>query len=133
MSERLDERLSLSIDDTHASALGRVAAAWAAFEYVIKTHICIIGNFPIDTGACVIANMPIGALMDAFQAMVNLSNPNKKLSKEIEKFSGATVGLSKRRNRAIHDTWIVGDNSRQHSWADTIVEWAEVRRLRTRS
>lgn len=92
--ERLDERTSLSIDDPHAAALGRVAAAWAAFEYVIKWHICIIGNFPIDTGACAIANMPIGALMDVFQALVNLSNPKKELSKEIERFSGATVGLS---------------------------------------
>ena len=110
----IGEPFSMSIDDRHAAAIGRVAACWAAFEYVVKMHVCILGNFPIDTGACVIAHLPIHALMDAFEALVNLSNPDKKLSKEIQKFPGATVGLSKRRNRAVHDTWMIGDTTQHH-------------------
>jgi hypothetical protein len=108
------ESMSMDIDEKHAATIGRVAAAWAAFEYVVHVNLCLLADFPFETGACVTTQMGIHNVLNAFSALVSISGASKKTMKEVEKFIGRTYLVAQKRNRAIHDTWMLGKDSKQH-------------------
>jgi hypothetical protein len=108
------ESMSLDIDEKHAAAIGLVAAAWAVFEYVVHVSLCLLADFPFETGVCVTTQMGIHNVLNAFSDLVSISGASKETMKEVEKFIGRTYLVAQKRNRAIHDTWMLGKDSKQH-------------------
>jgi hypothetical protein len=109
------EPISLEIDEEHAAAIGRVAAAWASFELAVNMHICILANFPVEEGMCVIAQIfSTPSRIRALLSLVHLSGGSKTLLKKLTNFEQRTHALAEKRNRIIHDPWMIGTETRKH-------------------
>lgn len=120
--------------DPHYEAVGRVASAWALFEFHVNQLIWTMSATDDERGACVTSQIySINARMKALLSLVNLEYeampeeiqkgtdswaidmgghtfPN--LIDRLKKFASRRVeGLSEQRNRIIHDTWMYGETT----------------------
>jgi len=91
----------------HFAAIGKVAAEWAWLEFWIDTKTLELTKIQFEAGLCVTAQVVGSARkLDAYIALARHLGI-KKASADLEAFAKDTVGLAERRNRAIHDPWLV--------------------------
>jgi hypothetical protein len=89
------------------AAVGAVASAWSAFEAQIDLAALRLARITTEAALCFTAQIAgSGRKMDAYIAVARFGETRH--SKEIEDFAKRTAALAERRNRVVHDTWIVG-------------------------
>ncbi|MFL9824238.1 hypothetical protein [Rhodoplanes sp. SY1] len=108
--------------DEHMLALGRVAAMWSDFEFVINETIWELSNVSRKAGACLTAQMiGPGPRFRALLSLVKLHGGSADLIKDLSKHARKAEGLAAQRNRLVHDAWTVdrrGEVARIHLTAD---------------
>lgn len=95
-------------DDPYYTAVGRIASAWARFEYMIDEAIWVQASFDEESGACVTAQL-VGAAsrLRAYIALVQLRDGiSKETVTALNKFYQDTESLTRVRNRTVHDSWV---------------------------
>ena len=94
-------------EQEHFAAIGMVASQWAFFEFCIDLNTLQLAMIPEEFGLCITAQVAGSARkLDAYIALARQLGCTTKNS-DLEKFSKDTVALGERRNRAIHDPWVV--------------------------
>jgi hypothetical protein len=115
MAKSLDEPVLLEVDAEHAAAIGYVAIAWASFELAVTAQISILSGFALRPMSCLTSQIvSIHGRLTALSALVDLVGGNKAILKEIEKFAGSTYEIAGKRNRIIHDPWVIGEKTGRH-------------------
>ena len=123
--------LDLKEDDPHFAAIGRVASAWALFEFHINSAVWDLSHLNSEQGACITAHIyNVNSRIKALLALVGIvhdqlpesvrmadaKNPDSlpKLKKKLKKLADDRIEpLSRKRNRVIHDAWMVGKKTGQ--------------------
>lgn len=92
----------------HLFKVGHIAALWAKFEYELNLMIWHLGNVDIEVGACLTAQvLSPSNRMNALIALVRLRGGNQDLLSAFNKFYADADALARRRNRVVHDPWIL--------------------------
>jgi hypothetical protein len=97
------------IDEKHYTAIGRVAVAWSALEAQISSAIWGAGTLPSDFGACVTSQIyTVDGKMNALIAILKTRGGFDKTIDALNSFHERRLRpLSRRRNRIIHDPWVL--------------------------
>jgi len=91
--------------DPYMTAVGRIATTWAALEFSINQAIWEISNVEAGIGACVTAQLVvIGPRLRALTALVHYRGGNDNLISAFNRFGTQAEGLSRQRNRYVHDS-----------------------------
>lgn len=100
-----DERLK------HLAAVGNVASEWAWFELWLDMKTLEMGDIPLETGICLTSQIAgAGRKLDAYIALA--THLGTKVSpKEFQKYAKETTNLSERRNRVVHDPWLIEEGT----------------------
>jgi hypothetical protein len=100
--------------DPHLGAVGKVATTWALFEYTIDGALWTLAELKEDWGACITTQMmSISPRLKAYLALVRVRGvPEGDLINRINKFIGDSEPLAQKRNRAVHDPWVIGESSK---------------------
>jgi hypothetical protein len=94
--------------EKHYAAIGRVAAAWAEFEYITDVLSVRLARAPENEGACLTAQIAGSARkLDAYISLARERGASKKTIKDLCDFAKDTTGLQEQRNRIVHDQWMV--------------------------
>jgi hypothetical protein len=95
----------------HMSYVGMVATAWAELEITIDLSATRVARIPYDVGVCFTAQV-LGSnrKLDAYIAIVRLRGV-KRFNGDLELFAKDTATLAERRNRVVHDPWIIIGNA----------------------
>jgi hypothetical protein len=95
----------------HMSYVGMVATAWAELEITIDLSATRVARIPYDVGVCFTAQV-IGSnrKIDAYLSVVRLRGV-KRYNGDLELFAKDTAALAERRNRVVHDPWIIIGNA----------------------
>jgi hypothetical protein len=105
--ERIYSELELETGGKHYRAVGLVAGTWASFELVIDTNALELAKIPFDPGLCLTAQIMGSAnKLNAYMAIAQLRGAKRAIG-ELEIFAKDTTALSERRNRTIHDPWLL--------------------------
>jgi hypothetical protein len=108
MAAVVQQMRNARVSERHYSAIGRVAASWARFEGTIDLWLWALMNVPDYIGVCLTGQMiGHGPRLDAFIALARVSGSRKKWNKKLEDFAGRAKSFADRRNRAVHDVWIL--------------------------
>jgi hypothetical protein len=91
----------------HRAWVGHVAGIWAVFEHSLDSAAISLANIPPDVGFCFTAQV-IGPArkLDAYIALARLRGADA-LAKKLNEFANATTSLAERRNRVVHDPWMI--------------------------
>lgn len=100
------------LTEQHYAQIGRVAAQWAYFETVIDGWLHTFANVKAHVGVCFTAQF-LGprARIDAFIALVKQSGASKRWNQQLEDFAKDVVAIGEKRNRAVHDVWVLNEPS----------------------
>ena len=109
--EHLVPELTIEESDaatSHFATIGSVAASWAALELKLDLSMISLGKLPQSTALCLTAQIfgPARKL-DAYIAIAHLRGANKQLLGKLEQFAKDTTSLAERRNRIVHDPWLL--------------------------
>ena len=92
----------------HYATIGQIAASWAGFEWFIDVYALALGRIPVEAGLCLTSQISGSARkLDAYIAIACLRGADEKLVGELNKFAQNTKALAERRNRVVHDPWMV--------------------------
>ena len=106
--------ISLPKGNTIYAALGQVASAWAYFEFSLDRCICDLMGADEEQMVCVTAQlMSVWPRFRAYTALADLRGTPPEIVDRINSFAGQTDPLTQKRNRAIHDTWVMGVATQQ--------------------
>jgi hypothetical protein len=95
------------ISDDHYSAIGKVAASWAALEAMVSSAIWQIGEIQDEIGACVTSQIfPFDGKIKALISILEVRGGLNKTICQLNKFHKDTRGIGTFRNRTIHDPWV---------------------------
>ena len=112
--------------DPHYEAIGRVASAWAFFEFHVNQAIWLLSALDDERGACVTSHIyNISARIKALLALIELTDRDhpepvevngkprvhslRDIINKLKKLSNKQIEpISRHRNRIIHDTWMYG-------------------------
>jgi hypothetical protein len=87
---------------------GRVADAWAMFEFHIDRTIWGLAAVNDGAGACVTAQfVGVYGRLRALQAVVELAGGGKELRDDLASIAGRSEPLAEERNRIVHDPWMI--------------------------
>ncbi|HTT82794.1 MAG TPA: hypothetical protein VMF67_04890 [Rhizomicrobium sp.] len=102
-------------DDPHYTRVGRVASAWARFEYEIDSVIWTYACREDERGACLTAQyIGPGPRFKALIALVRLEDGVSEESvNALCKLAEESGQIASRRNRIVHDSWMWGSESYQ--------------------
>ena len=115
----INSELELEAAKKHYTAVGMVAGTWASFEIQIDNHALELAKIPYGHGNCFTAQIMGSAnKLNAYIAIAQLCGA-KRTIEALEFFAKDTVKLSERRNRTVHDPWILGDNESPHRYEIT--------------
>ncbi|THD42657.1 MAG: hypothetical protein E7774_14985 [Bradyrhizobium sp.] len=93
----------------HYSAIGKVAANWAALEMLINSAIWQIGEIPDEIGGCITSQFfTFDTKIKALIAVLGVRGNFNKTIAALNKFHDRSRGAAQKRNRTVHDPW-VGD------------------------
>jgi hypothetical protein len=94
-------------DPLHGS-IGRVANAWALFEFHVSQLIWIFSGADDEHGACITAQIyTIQGKINALLALARLEGVPEETIKEFGKALNKDIeALSRARNRIVHDPWM---------------------------
>jgi len=86
-------------------AIGKIATAWAAFEFKISNVIWRLAGIDMETGACLTAQMfTVQSRNRALLALYRLRGGNEAFAKRLNQFFAIQVDpVSRERNRFVHD------------------------------
>jgi hypothetical protein len=94
-------------EQEHFATIGMVANQWAYFELSIDVKTLELAMIPEEIGLCITAQVVgSGRKLDAYIALARQLGVKKK-NPDLEKLAKDTVALAERRNRVIHDPWLV--------------------------
>lgn len=100
------------LSEAHYAAIGRVAANWSYFEAVVDDWSIRLAHITSEIGVCFTSQMPGSrAKLNAFIALADHLRVDPSLLQSLDKLTKETVGLSERRNRAVHDIWFLDEPS----------------------
>ena len=108
----MTELITEAVEDTaardHFAAVGRVASNWAYFEMAVDTCAMQLADIDSKTAACFTAQV-IGPSrkFDALIALCGLIETPEELLKKLRQFAGHAIGIGERRNRVVHDPWLI--------------------------
>ena len=112
--------------DPHYEAIGRVASAWAYFDFHVTQAIWLLSALDDERGACVTSHIyNISARIKALLALLELMDQDhpeplqangkpreyslRDIIRKLKKLSDKQIEpVSRERNRIIHDTWMYG-------------------------
>jgi hypothetical protein len=116
MPKKVEERISLSLSSDYLAAIGLVATHWAGFEFLLDAAIWVLAGIDhVDYGACMTAQIAnSGRKLDAIIALSARRGCAENILKQLRSLAGKTGGLQRRRNRIVHDAWMVDAKSRTH-------------------
>jgi hypothetical protein len=114
---------STDIDKHRIFALiGEVANEWAMLEFDVNETIWELANVEQQAGACITSC--IGSMNQrtrALSALVGMRGGKKELLGEITKFINKIDGISRQRNRVVHDPWYIrNDTNEPHQLQITV-------------
>lgn len=90
------------------AAIGRVAAEWAAFEVHIDGACISLGQLDIYNASCLTAQIAGSARkLDAYIAIAKFRGVGEDYLKILNKFADETRKLAEKRNRIVHDPWVI--------------------------
>lgn len=96
----------------HYAAIGSAASEWAWLEQWIDFKTLELGKIPVGTGLCLTAPIAgAGRKLDAYIALARHLGAQKSL-KQLNEFAKTLTSLGERRNRIVHDPWIVNRKER---------------------
>jgi hypothetical protein len=98
--------------DPYMNAVGRIATLWAALEFNINEAIWELANVEAAAGACITSQIgSVGPRMRALISLVHFRKGNDNILRELATYMRAIEGLSRQRNRYIHDPATIGKES----------------------
>src|SRR5689334_261275 len=102
-SDRPSDDYFIPLD--HLAVIGRIANAWATFEFTIDRTTWRLADLPDMYGACLTAQMSSAHIkMRGLLALMELRGLSAKTLAAWKKFHSETIsGLQERRNRTVHD------------------------------
>lgn len=94
--------------EPYLALVGRISAAWAVLDLYFDSAIAhLLGGDP-NAVACVTTQFNSHyPKLKAVIALCKHKGASRGRVKELEKFLGALNDLSERRNRAVHDAWLL--------------------------
>jgi hypothetical protein len=98
----------------HLAAIGRVAATWSEFEAIIDVSAISLARIPHNAGYCFAAQV-IGPArkLDAYIALARLRGGASFVG-ELERFTRDATSMAERRNRVVHDSWLLIGRENPH-------------------
>jgi hypothetical protein len=99
------------VPDSHYIAIGQIASRWALLETTIDISIWGLAELSDKNGACITSQIAGSARkLDAVISLVQTQQPtNAVLIKRLNRFAETTRKLTERRNRVVHDHWILNE------------------------
>ena len=93
--------------------VGRIAAIWAMLEFRMDQLIWDLACVEQSLGACITTqlNGPTPRLR-TIKALSSLLGVTNEVMKKIDKFNHAIMKPQEERNRAIHDPWFIGSETK---------------------
>jgi hypothetical protein len=103
----------------HLAAIGLVAAHWAAFETAIDFYALGLARIRRSVGYCFTSQV-IGPArkLDAYIAIARMRGGDK-FAGRLEDFAKKTEALAERRNRVVHDPWLIIGGDIPSRWETT--------------
>jgi hypothetical protein len=96
------------LPNAHYVAIGKVASNWAAFEHLLNSSLWELAKVDDEAGACITSQIGnSGRSLDALASLVRLRGGGDAILIKINKFAEKSGNLSRRRNRIIHDPWVI--------------------------
>lgn len=94
----------------YADLIAHVATSWATLEYYVADSIWAIAGLKPAMGACVTAQIfGINGKFAALLSLLKLRKAPDALISKVNKFTEALRGPQEKRNRIIHDVWLVNE------------------------
>lgn len=94
--------------------VGKLAAIWAMVEYRMDQLIWHLSGVDQTLGACVTTQLNGTApRLRAIKAMAELRGYSPDIITKLNKFGAEIISPQEYRNRAIHDPWFVGENTKE--------------------
>jgi hypothetical protein len=90
--------------DPYILAVGRITTLWASLEWELNQTIWELANIELGAGACITSQIfTVSSRMRCIIALVHYRHGSNDLLGDLEKFMRKVEGLSRQRNRYIHD------------------------------
>lgn len=97
-------------DTDHYAALGALVAVWSLIEAAVDIETHSLAQLNAETGYCLTAQITgIARKLDAYVSLANLVEIQTELAKALRKFADNSVALAEKRNRYIHDVWVLSN------------------------
>ena len=101
-----------SLPQEHYAAIGKVASNWSVFERIVDSAIWGLAYAEDEAAACLTAQFAgTPSRFNALIALVKLRGGSTTMVEKIEAFHKASNALVARRNRVIHDPWVLERSS----------------------
>ncbi len=98
------------------SEIGRIASVWAMLEFRMDQLIWHLIGVEQTLGACATTQLNGTApRLRTIKAIIEYRGSSPELTKKLNKFSGDIIEPQEARNRAVHDPWFVGKDSKKAS------------------
>jgi hypothetical protein len=93
----------------HRAWVGQIAGIWAVLEHLIDSFAITLAKISHNFGYCFTSQVAGPARkLDSHIALARLLGA-EEFMKELDAFAKDTIALAERRNRVIHDPWIILD------------------------
>jgi hypothetical protein len=93
---------------THLELVGRISASWAVLELNFEGQIGVLVGGDLTALMCVTSQFSsYYPKLKAVIALCKYRGLSRERVKDLEKFLGSLSELAERRNRVIHDAWLV--------------------------
>src|SRR6202012_601994 len=94
-------------EKTHFAAVGTVATRWAYFELMIDRSSLELAQINMRNGSCITSQ--VAGHSRKLDAYISLAREIKNTSylKELEELAKDATSIAERRNRTVHDPWLV--------------------------
>ena len=88
--------------------VGHISSHWAGLEFLVDCTVWDLAKLPEQVGACITANfLSIYPKLKALAALSHLSGASDRTIKKLNRFRSELYQVSEKRNRAVHDYWIM--------------------------
>lgn len=95
----------------YADLIAHIASSWATLEYYVADSVWVVAGLKPAMGACVTAQIfGINGKLSALLSLLKLRSAPDALISKVNKFSDAMRGPQERRNRIIHDVWLINQD-----------------------
>jgi hypothetical protein len=96
----------------YANLIAHVASSWATLEYYVADSIWQLAELKPAIGACITTQIfGLGGKFAALLALLKLRQAPESLITKVNKFTETVRGPQERRNRIIHDAWLMDNEN----------------------